>query len=82
MIEVLGYVATFLICIAYVPQVFQVIKTKKVEALSIEMFIVLIVSGLLWTLYGFLINSIPIIICNVINLIQSIIILRYKIRYK
>ena len=80
-IEILGYIATFLINIAYVPQLYRTIKTKKVEGLSFLMFVILIISGILWTIYGFLINNLPLIICNSINTIQSLIILYYKIKY-
>ena len=81
-LTILGFIATFLINIAYVPQVYKTIKTKKVEGLSMLMFMTLIVAGILWTTYGILLVNWPLIICNGVNVIQSCIILFYKIKYK
>lgn len=78
---ILGYIATFLINIAYVPQVVKTIKTKNVEGLSLMMFTILILAGILWIIYGVLLNSFPLIICNGVNVIQSCILLFYKIKY-
>lgn len=81
LIEMLGFTATLLINVAYVPQVIQTIRTKNVKGLSLPMFIVLIVAGTLWTVYGILIHNYPVIVCNSINVIQSCIILYYKVKY-
>jgi MtN3 and saliva related transmembrane protein len=81
MTELLGFIATFLISAAYVPQIFHMIKTKEVKGLNTLTFLVLIVSGILWIIYGYLINSLPLIVCNIINTIQIAVILYYKTRY-
>lgn len=79
---ILGYIATFLINIAYVPQVVKTIRTKNVEGLSLVMFAILILAGILWIIYGVLLDSLPLIICNSINVIQSCILLFYKLKYE
>ena len=80
-IEILGYIATFLINTAYIPQVVKVIRTKQVKDLSLLMYITLIVAGSLFTVYSIAIDSMPLTICNTINVLQSCIILFYKIKY-
>lgn len=78
MIEIIGIVATILIVIAYVPQLIQVLKAKSAENVNGEMFSILIISNILWIIYGFNINAYSIILCNGLNLIQSTIIIYYK----
>jgi len=81
LITILGFLATFLINIAYVPQVYKTIKTKNVDGLSLIMLIILILAGILWVIYGVILDSLPLIICNSINMIQSCILLFYKLKY-
>ena len=46
--EVIGFIAAFLTTIAFIPQVFKVLKTKSVEGLSLTTYL-LYVSGVLDT---------------------------------
>ncbi|MCK9476768.1 MAG: SemiSWEET family transporter [Candidatus Muirbacterium halophilum] len=78
MIEIIGILATILIVIAYVPQLIQVLKAKSAENVNGEMFSILIISNILWIIYGININAYSIILCNGLNLIQSTIIIYYK----
>lgn len=82
MIELFGYLGTLLINVAYLPQVYQTIKTKQVEGLNPIMFVILIVAGIAWVINGIGTENIPIIICNTINFIQSSVILFYILKYK
>lgn len=78
----LGLVAGTLTTAAFVPQVVQAWRTRSTHDISLTMF-VLFNSGLvLWLVYGFLLDSWPIIIANVVTLILSLTILYFKLRYK
>ncbi len=81
-IEILGLVAAFLTTGAFLPQAIKVIKTKNTNDLSLSMYSMLVGGVLLWLIYGFLINSLPIIIANFVTLVLSGAILFLKIRYK
>lgn len=78
MIEVIGLLATALIVIAYIPQLIQVLKTKNAENVNGEMFLILIISNILWLIYGLNKDAFSIVLCNGLNLIQSVIISYYK----
>lgn len=81
-VSILGYAAGILIVVAYVPQVIKIWKTKSARDLSLYLFIILLAGTFLWTVYGFLVNSMPIILANVSIFSLSIIILYFKLKYK
>jgi len=81
-IELIGYSAGFLIACTMIPQIIRSIRTKSVRDVSIYMILVFIVGLFLWTIYGILIRSIPIIISDgfgcCIGIIQLVIKLKYE----
>lgn len=81
-VDLVGYLGTILINIAYFPQIYKLIKTRDVSGLSIYMYIILMGSGITWCTYAYMLNSWPLFICNIINLIQAIIIFVLIIKSK
>jgi MtN3 and saliva related transmembrane protein len=81
-ITTLGLVAGVLTTLAYLPQVIKTWKSKSAQDLSWSMLIVLCIGIVLWLVYGFSIQDIPIIAANVVTLILASIILALKIRYQ
>ena len=80
--EVLGFLAAILTTVAFIPQVVKVYKTKETKSISLSMYMVFSVGVLLWFIYGFHLNSLPMILANGITLLSSIYILFMKIKYK
>jgi MtN3 and saliva related transmembrane protein len=80
--EVLGFLAAILTTVAFIPQVVKVYKTKETKSISLSMYMVFSVGVLLWFIYGFYLNSLPMILANGITLLSSIYILFMKIKYK
>ena len=80
-IEIIGYVAGFLTSVTFLPQVYHVYKKKSVEDLSFSMIIMNIVQGILWIIYGYYINSLQIIICDVFLTFLTFILFIQKIYY-
>lgn len=78
--RIIGIMAATLTTIAFFPQVIQVIKSKDTKSISLTMYILFVTGVLLWVLYGFYLNDLPIIIANSIVAVASTIILCYKIR--
>lgn len=74
-VDLLGYLGTILINIAYFPQIYKTIKSRDVSGLSPSMYIILVLSGITWCTYAVALKSIPLFLCNSINLIQAIVIL-------
>lgn len=78
----LGLVAGILTTIAYLPQLIKTWKSKSADDLSWTMLIVLCTGIILWLVYGFYIQDIPIIAANIVTFIFASIILVLKIKYK
>jgi len=62
--EIIGYIAGILIAITMIPQISMSLRTKNVAGLSKSMLIIFFLSMLLWSIYGFLIHSYPLLITN------------------
>lgn len=67
-IEAIGLFAGVLGIIAWVPQIREVWVNKRHEGISLPTFSVVTVALILWLLYGILVDSISMIIANVMTL--------------
>ncbi len=81
-IDLFGFLAALLTTIAFLPQLYKTWKTKSAEDVSLIMLILFIVGLLCWIIYGLKINSIPILIANMITFIFNLSILILKITYR
>ena len=80
--DLLGLVAGMLTTAAFVPQVVKTWRTRSTHDISLGMF-ALFSSGLvLWLVYGVMIDSLPIVVSNIITLALALTILYFKLRYK
>ena len=80
--DLLGLVAGTLTTAAFVPQVVKTWRTRSTHDISLGMF-ALFSSGLvLWLVYGVMIDSLPIVVSNIITLALALTILFFKLRYK
>ena len=80
-IDLFGFLAALLTTIAFLPQLYKTWQTKTADDVSLIMLI-LFISGLIcWIIYGFRINSIPILVANIITFIFNFSILMLKINY-
>ncbi len=80
-IEVIGLIAAFLTTAAFLPQVYKTWKTKDASSLSLPMFSMFFVGVVMWLIYGLLIESLAIILANVITVISSFLLVYFKIKY-
>ena len=79
--ETIGYTAAIIGTSLMLPQVIKSIKSKSVQDLSYLMLILYFLNCLSWAAYGFLIDAMPVIICNSIALAISIFQLSLKFKY-
>lgn len=77
--DIIGYIAAALTTISFLPQLIQVLRTKKTKDINLYMYIVFVVGVAIWVVYGFLSHSMPIIIANIFTFVFSGIILTFKI---
>ena len=81
-IDLFGFSAAFLTTIAFLPQLYKTWQTKSAEDVSLIMLILFITGLICWIIYGSKINSIPIIVANVVTFIFNFSILILKITYR
>jgi MtN3 and saliva related transmembrane protein len=76
----LGVAAGCIGLYSLVPQVVKCCRTGDVAAISLRMFAVRILGLLLWTVYGFALGSLPILVFSALGLVLSMVILVLKVR--
>ena len=65
--EIIGLIAAVCTSFAFVPQFMKVWKTKQTKDLSLRMYSIMFLGILLWLVYGILIDSLSIILANVVT---------------
>ncbi|MEI6088122.1 MAG: SemiSWEET family transporter [Bacteroidota bacterium] len=79
--EYFGYIGAFLSAVTFMPQVWQAWKTKSVGDLSLGMLSIVFVSVIVWLVYGFYLQLVPVIIANIIVGVLSIVLLYFKFTF-
>ncbi|MCH2082780.1 MAG: SemiSWEET transporter [Saprospiraceae bacterium] len=81
-IEWIGLIAGVLTTLSFVPQVYRTWKTKSADDLSLGMFLMFTLGVILWLIYGFLIDDLPIILANIVTLSLAGTLLIFKIVFR
>ena len=79
--DLTGSLAAVLTTIAFLPQLYKTWRTKTADDVSLIMLILFITGLICWIIYGLKINSIPIVVANIITFIFNFSILVLKIKY-
>ena len=80
-IDLFGFLAALLTTIAFLPQLYKTWKTKSADDVSLIMLVLFITGLICWIIYGFKIQSIPILVANVVTFIFNFSILILKLSY-
>jgi MtN3 and saliva related transmembrane protein len=78
--SLIGYLAAFLTTVAFVPQTYRALKSKDLSSISLNMYLLFTLGVIFWIYYGYVNESWPVVIANVITLILSSIILYLKVK--
>lgn len=81
-IDILGMTAGSITAITFLPQVIKTWKTKSAGDISILMFTFATISVIMWLIYGIILKALPIIYTNSLVLVNSLIMLYFKFRFK
>lgn len=81
-IEVAGHTGAFLSSITFIPQVYKAWQTKSVGDLSLAMILIVFTSTLVWLVYGVSLNLLPVIICNSIMAVLTLMLIYFKLTFK
>ncbi|MBI5636590.1 MAG: SemiSWEET transporter [Nitrospinae bacterium] len=79
-LDALGFLAGTLTTIAFLPQVARTWRTRKTDDISLVMLVMLTVGVGLWTIYGVLMKSLPMIVANTVTFFLILFILGIKIQ--
>jgi MtN3 and saliva related transmembrane protein len=82
--KLIGLFASIFTGVAMLPQLFEIIKEKRAENISLLWLVILFTGLCLWAYYGFLLNDLIIIISNLFSAaiygLIGILAIRYKKR--
>lgn len=79
--EWIGYVAATLTTVAFVPQAIKTIRTRETHAISLGMYVMFTAGIGCWFGYGIVLDSLPMIVCNLITFALAATILVLKLRH-
>jgi MtN3 and saliva related transmembrane protein len=80
--ELIGFIAAVCTTFAFLPQVIKVWKTKQTKDLSLRMYTIMFIGICLWFVYGLRINSLSIILANIVTGVLVFTILVYIFKGK
>jgi MtN3 and saliva related transmembrane protein len=80
-IDWIGHLGSFLSSITFIPQVYKVWQTKRTQDLSLTMLSIIFTSTVVWLVYGVGRMLWPVIICNTIICLLSILLIYFKLTF-
>lgn len=80
-IEMVGHTGSLLSSITFIPQVYKVWQTKRTKDLSLSMMFIVFTSTVVWLVYGIGLMLWPVIICNAIICLLSLLLIYFKITF-
>ena len=76
-----GYMAAAMTTLAFVPQAVKTIRTKDTRSISLGMYIVFTAGIAMWLVYGIALDSMPMILSNIVTFLLSATILGLKLKH-
>ncbi len=81
-IEIIGLIAATLTTSSFIPQVYKAWRHKSTRDVSLTMYLAFFIGTMLWLYYGYVHESLAIILANGITGILVIVMLVLKIKHK
>ena len=78
---IIGYTGGTLLNITFIPQIYRTFKTKQTDDISLVFMVLQVITSILYVVYAFLLNEQPLIVSNIILLIELITLFIGKILY-
>ena len=79
--EWIGYLAAVLTTVAFVPQVWQIWRTKHTQDISLRMYVLFTAGIAAWLVYGLLIGAWPVVAANAVTFVLAGMVLVLKLRH-
>ena len=77
----IGLTAGVLTTISFLPQAIRAWKTKSTKDISLSMFLCFCTGVVLWVIYGFYTNNLPVFLANFVTFLLAFSILVCKLKY-
>jgi len=81
-IEIIGLIAAFLTTGSFVPQLIKIWKYKSTEGVSLSMYFFMFLGVSLWFVYGFLIESLSVMLANLVAGCLQLTIIYFKLKWR
>ena len=81
LVDIIGTLAALCSMASFVPQIVKIWRDRDAESVSLRMYVVTVTGFSLWTVYGVMSHSWPVIGANTVCLVLSAIILGLKWRF-
>ena len=82
LINVIGVAAGLCSMASFIPQILKILRERDASAVSLRMFAITCTAFALWTLFGALQESWPIMLSNAVCLVLASAIVVLKLRYR
>jgi MtN3 and saliva related transmembrane protein len=79
--NIVGVAAALCSMVSFTPQILKIWRERDASSVSLRMYVVTVTGFILWTAYGFLIDSWPVAVSNIVCLVLSGAILVLKWRF-
>lgn len=76
-----GYLAAVMTTLAFVPQAIKTIRTRDTRSISLGMYVVFTAGIAMWLVYGIALDSMPMILANIVTFLLSATILVLKLKH-
>ena len=76
-----GYLAASMTTLAFVPQAVKTIRTRDTRSISLGMYVVFTAGIAMWLVYGIALDSMPMILSNIVTFLLSATILGLKLKH-
>ena len=82
MIAIVGTLAALCSIASFLPQAIKIWRERDASAVSLQMYVITVAGFALWTAYGVMLKSWPLIAANLASLAIAMTILLLKLRWK
>ena len=79
MADTIGSIAAILTTLSFLPQAIMVLRTRNTDSLSLTMYAMFTAGVSCWLVYGLMIQSMPVIVANLVTVCLAALILSMKI---
>jgi MtN3 and saliva related transmembrane protein len=79
--DLIGALAAVLTSVAFLPQVFRVLRTRSARDISLGMYSAFTTGVACWIAYGLMIGAWPVVAANLVTFVLACTVLLLKLRY-